>query len=125
MIVLLGSLAIVLGALYLMQRRLIYFPSRLSRAEFSATVSGTFGAGAAGTARPADAVYESGGDSGPRLPVSAGALPPAGSLRFSRRIGALWRRRRDSRRRQRPGRRRRTGPGAGADLTRARRDAAR
>ena len=43
MIILLGALAIVLGALYVVQRKLIYFPNRMSRAEFEATVNGSFG----------------------------------------------------------------------------------
>jgi hypothetical protein len=42
MIILLACLAFALGTLYGLQRRLIYFPGRMSRSEFEATVSGSF-----------------------------------------------------------------------------------
>jgi uncharacterized protein len=42
MIILLACLALVLGTLYALQRKLIYFPDRMSRSEFEATVSGAF-----------------------------------------------------------------------------------
>jgi uncharacterized protein len=42
MIILLACLALVLGTLYVLQRKLIYFPGRMSRADFEATVRGSF-----------------------------------------------------------------------------------
>lgn len=43
MLFLLGSIALVLGALYVLQRGLIYFPTRLSRDAFEVAVRQTFG----------------------------------------------------------------------------------
>jgi uncharacterized protein len=42
MIIVLACVALVVGTLYALQRKLIYFPGRMSRSEFEATVSGSF-----------------------------------------------------------------------------------
>lgn len=41
MLMLLGCILLVLGALFVVQRSLIYYPTRVSRAQFDATVSGS------------------------------------------------------------------------------------
>ncbi len=47
MVMLVGCIVFLLGALFVFQRSLIYFPTRLPRAQFDAAVKGALGGGAA------------------------------------------------------------------------------
>jgi pimeloyl-ACP methyl ester carboxylesterase len=70
MLFLLGAIALVLGALYVTQRGLIYFPTRLSPTAFEAAVKRTFGDRASILA-PFDAVVL---EPPPAFPVQATAI---------------------------------------------------